>query len=389
MSVHLDIGKRSRMEVLFNEGYSTRVIGKRLGCSASTVSRERQRNLVEGIYKAEQADAMADARKQRPGARTFTPAMQTEIVEGLSCGFTPEGISGRAKYEGRAMVSHETIYKFIYTDARAGGKLWRDLPRSRRKRRRRCPRSDRASRIPNRQPIEDRPAVANGRRRLGDWEADTVVGSDNSGRLVTLVDRRSRYSLVRRVDNGTKEQVTAALTEMLAPLPAEQRLTVTYDNGLEFSGHEAVTAATGAAGFFAAPYHSWERGTNENTNGLIRRFLPKGESFAWLQAEFVGQIEYWLNHRPRKVLGWLTPHEVMVEGEPIPRKFKNRKQELRNDVIKVVQPAAPPPSPLRGVPFGERAAEPQVEAVPGCSLASAPSPTRWTKLKDFIKCCID
>jgi IS30 family transposase len=229
-------------------------------------------------------------------------------------GWTPEIISGRARLEGRAWVCKETIYKHVYADAKAGGNLWEHLPRSGRKRKRRCPRKeDRGrGRIPNQRRIDTRPAEVETRKTVGHWEGDLINGASKTGNLVTLVERSTRFTLIGRTDNKEAKEVTATISRLFAAMPQACRKSLTLDNGKEFAGHEQIERETNMEVFFAKPYHSWERGTNENTNGLVRRLHPKKSSFAEIQQAEIQRIDQYLNDRPRKCLGWMTPREKMV-----------------------------------------------------------------------------
>ncbi len=296
------------------EGYGHREIARRLGRNASTISREIRRNTGGNGYRPGQAQRMAQERAKRPGVRRFTDEVRRDAEDRLRKGWTPDMISGRARLEERAWVCKETIYKHIYADAKAGGDLWRCLPRSHRKRRRRCPRADGRGRgkIPNQRMIDTRPPEVETRATVGHWEGDLVQGASKSGYLVTLVERSTRLTLVGRTRTKEAKEVTRTMCRLLNSLPAVCRQTLTLDNGKEFARHERVSAKTGMDVFFARPYHSWERGTNENTNGLIRRLYPKGSSFCGIGEAALKHIDTFLNDRPRKCLGWMTPSEKMA-----------------------------------------------------------------------------
>jgi len=289
-------------------------IARRLGRDRSTVFREMERNRGLRGYRPRQAQERAEARARRPGRRKLTPEMEDRIQDGLKAGWTPEAIHGRSGVEGVPMVCRETIYQHIYADAKAGGSLFTHLPRAKRKRRRRCPRSDGRGRgrIPNQRRIDTRPAVVEERARVGDWEGDLVIGARNTGNLVTLVDRRTRFSLVGHVMGKGAEEVRDRVAGLLLTLPPEVRLTATFDNGKEFAAHEAIARLASLDVFFAFPYHSWERGSNENLNGIIRRRHPKGSPFTELRGDGCMGLARRLNDRPMKCLGWLKPQEVMA-----------------------------------------------------------------------------
>lgn len=294
--------------------YGQRDIARRLDRSPSTISREIARNTGGCGYRPEQAHGMAQERAKRPGPRRFTEQVKADAEARVREGWTPDMISGRARFEGRAWVCKETIYKHIYADAKAGGDLWRHLPRAHRKRRRRCPRDDgrRRGQIPNRRMIDTRPPEVETRSTVGHWEGDLIQGANKSGYLVTLVERRTRFTLLDRTVSKEARQVTRTICRIFGKMPEASRLSLTLDNGKEFAWHEKLARKTGMDVFFARPYHAWERGTNENTNGLIRRLHPKKSSFSGIGKVELRRIETFLNDRPRKCLGWMTPREKMT-----------------------------------------------------------------------------
>jgi IS30 family transposase len=296
------------------EGRGVREIGRRLGRAGSSITRELKRNIGGRGYRVKQAHGQAQVRAKRSGSRRFTAVVRSEAEERLKAGWTPEMIGARARLEGRAWVCKETIYKHVYAEAKAGGTLWQHLPRGRRQRRRRCPRQTGRGRgrIPNQRMIDTRPAEVATRQTIGHWEGDLINGAMATGNLVTLVERSTRFSLVGRTDSKEAEEVTRAICSLFKALPSKSRLSVTLDNGKEFAQHQEFARETVMDVFFAHPYHSWERGTNENTNGLIRRLYPKKSSFAGIGPRELQQIDTYLNDRPRKCLGWLTPREKLM-----------------------------------------------------------------------------
>jgi len=291
-----------------------REIARRLARDPGSVSREIARNKGGRGYRPKQAQAKAQAQAKRPGPRRFTNAVRADAEARLKEGWTPEIIGERARLEGRPHVCKETIYKHVYADAKAGGTLWKNLPRAKRKRRRRCPRQDGRGRglIPNRRMIDTRPAEVETRQTVGHWEGDLINGAHGTGNLATLVERNTRFALVGRTDSKEAEEVTRELCVLFEPLPQKSRLSLTLDNGKEFAWHQELARDTRMDVFFANPYHSWERGTNENTNGLIRRLYPKKSSFAGIGRPQLKRIDRFLNDRPRKCLGWWTPREKMA-----------------------------------------------------------------------------
>ena len=296
------------------EGCGVREIARRLGKAAGSISRELRRNRGRRGYRHQQADWKAKERAKRPGPRRFTEVVRLDAEKRLREGWTPEIISGRARLEDRAWVCKETIYKHVYADAKAGGDLWKNLPRAHRKRRRRCPRVDGRGRgkIPNQRMIDTRPEEVETRATVGHWEGDLINGASKTGNLVTAVERNTRFTLLGRTDTKEAGEVTPVLCAMFLQVPEAARAGLTLDNGKEFARHEALAQTTGLDVFFARPYHSWERGTNENTNGLIRRLYPKKSSFADIGKSELRRIDRYLNDRPRRCLGWKTPREAMI-----------------------------------------------------------------------------
>jgi IS30 family transposase len=309
MNMHyrqLTLVQRYQIQGLHEAGHRQSVIAQQVGCHKSTISRELNR-LTAGHYRAEAAHDQAICRRQYAAKATRqTPWLLKLVRQALVKGFSPAIIAHRLKLEtGKKLVSHETLYRWIYADYQADGDLHQHLVRAYKPYRTRYGVYDRRGVILGRKPISERPAIVEKRRRQGDWEGDTVRGK--RGHIVTLVDRASRYLTARKVLHCTRQAVTARVVVMLKGHPAR---TLTVDNGAEFKGHREIERRTKAAVYFAAPYHSWERGTNENTNGLLRRYLPKGTDFCKISAQQLRRYVERLNHRPRKCLGWKTPYEV-------------------------------------------------------------------------------
>ena len=296
------------------QGEAQNEIARRLGRNQGSISREIARNTGLKGYRPKQAHEKAQDQAKRDGPRRFTDEVRADAEARLKEGWTPAIIGGRARLEGRPWVCAETIYTHIYADAKAGGTLWKNLPRAKRKRRRRCPRQDGRGRgqIPNQRRIDTRPAEIETRQTIGHWEGDLINGANGTGNLATLVERRSRFTLVGRTDSKEAEEVTLKICALFKTLPQRARQSVTLDNGKEFARHEKIAADTVMDVFFAHPYHSWERGTNENTNGLIRRLYPKKSSFAGIGRTEIRRIDAFLNDRPRKYLGWSTPREMLT-----------------------------------------------------------------------------
>lgn len=219
--------------------------------------------------------------------------------------WSPEQISAHAD------ISPETLYQRIYADKRAGGSLWQNL-RCQKLRKKRYGKHDRRGMIPNRIAIEERPAVVETRSRIGDWEADTLIGKRHKQAIVSLVERKSGFTLIKKVVRKTAHAVSQAVIRLLKPY-CNWVHTLTADNGREFAGHEAIAQALHADFYFAHPYASWERGTNENTNGLIRQYFPKDRDFTTISQKEIDMAMNRLNNRPRKRLGYLTPAQVFFK----------------------------------------------------------------------------
>jgi transposase, IS30 family len=307
-------GERTLIHRWKQEGCGIREIARRLMRSASTISREILRNTGFRDYRPKQAQAAATARALRAGPRRFTEEVRLDAEARIKEGWTPDMIGNRARTEGRAWVSKETIYTHVYGDAKRGGTLWKHLPRAKRKRHRRGPRLEGRGRgqIPNQRSIDTRPAVVETRQSVGHWEGDLINGASQTGNLVTLVERNTRFALIGRTDSKEAREVLNEIYRLFGTLPSKACLTTTFDNGKEFALHEEMAKTLSMDVFFAHPYHSWERGTNENTNGLIRRLHPKKSSFAGIGQEELHRIDRFVNDRPRKCLGWLTPREKMT-----------------------------------------------------------------------------
>lgn len=313
---HMTKEERRLMGRWHKEKVSNKEIAKRLGRDPSTIGREFTRNSGKRGYRADQAQKKAEERSKRSGHRKFTDEIIQDIHVGLLVGFTPEIISCRARYEGRPHVCKESIYQYIYQDASVGGELWRSLPRAKRKRKRRCPRDENhgRGRILNQRKIADRPKEVETRTTLGHWEGDLINGAHGTGNLVTIVERRSRFTLVGKTETKQASEVLHEMRTLISGIPKSLRCSLTLDNGKEFAYHETLEKKTGIAVYFANAYHSWERGTSENTNGLIRRLHPKKRSFEKIGLLELMTAEQYVNDRPRKCLGWRTPREVFEEA---------------------------------------------------------------------------
>ncbi len=311
---HLAQEERYHIEALRKEGRSMRSIAAGMGRCHSTVSRELRRNAGQRGYRHQQADRKARERlKAKPKCVRMTPEAAAFVDARLSDGWSPEQVSGRMKAEGMPAVSHEAIYRRIWLDKANGGGLHRFLRHSHRKRRKRYGKNDFRGRIPCRTDISERPSVVDERSRLGDWEADTVIGKGHRGALVTLAERKTRFMLAHPVRRKTKLETANALLHLLSPI-AQWVRTITYDNGREFSDHVRVARALACEDYFATPYRSCERGTNENGNGLLRQYFPKTMPLSQVRPEQVRSAIDKLNNRPRKCLDYRTPKEAFRDA---------------------------------------------------------------------------
>lgn len=298
--------QRYQIKALLKTRQSKPEIAAVVGVDRSTIYREIKRNRGQRGYRPKQAHHKALARRKGKAKRRITSQDWQRVEEKLREDWSPEQISGRLKETGLA-VSAEWIYLHVYADKRAGGDLWKHL-RQQKKRRKRASGRDRRGKIPNRVGIEERPEIVEQRKRLGDWEGDTIIGKGHCGAVLTLVDRKSGYLLLGRLPKRSAERVAQQATRLLGSVPHQE--TLTLDNGKEFAKHEQIATQTGIEIYFARPYASWERGSNENTNGLIRQYLPKERRLDDLEDQELQAIMTTLNHRPRKRLDFRTPHEV-------------------------------------------------------------------------------
>lgn len=304
---HLTQEQRYQISALKKTTISNSEIARIIGCNKSTITRELKRNTGQRGYRPKQAQQLSEARKAKNNGRIRL--FGWAYIQHLLCQkYSPEQITGRLTMLGwKDVPSHETIYQHIYADKKTGGDLHTHLRCQKTYRKRNLAGQDRRGQIPNRKDISDCPSIIDKRQRLGDYEGDTVIGHGHKGVLVTLVDRTTRETKIKALSNRKAEAVANACNQLLKD---EQTLSITFDNGKEFALHESIADKLGADIYFARPYHSWERGTNENTNGLIRQFLPKSISFDNLSDDVIQAIENNLNNRPRKVLGFRTPLEV-------------------------------------------------------------------------------
>jgi|SRR5437868_3114348 len=307
---HLTQHERYQIHALTRQGISVARIAAELQRSVSTLWRELRRNAGAAGYKPAAAHRQARARQcERRNARHFSPHEWAHVGAYLRLHLSPQQVSGRLKLEQALSISPESIYQRIYQDKARGGDLAAYLRCQKSRRKRYASGRERRGVLRNRTSIELRPAVVAQRSRIGDWEGDTVIGKGHQGVLVTLVERKSRYTLAAQLDSRHSAKVGQAVIDLLRPHKAQCK-TLTFDNGKEFADHEFIAQCLGAKVYFAHPYCSWERGLNENHNGLLRQFFPKQTNLLKVTQHQVHEAVHRLNHRPRKCLGWRTPHEV-------------------------------------------------------------------------------
>jgi len=301
---------RCQIYALSKHGSSQGSIASVLGVSQSAVSREMHRNRGERGYRFKQAEAKAQARQAiRSKPRKLTAPLRRKIEAKLrQMRWSPEQVSGGLRDQG-IKLSHERIYQMIWQDKRDGGNLWRSLRRRGKRYNKRAGKNAGRGLIPNRIDISERPAIVARKARLGDWEGDTVVSAGHNGGLLTLVERKSKLTKISKLRRSTARATQRATVRRLKPINNFVH-TITFDNGKEFAAHQDIAHALKARIFFATPYHAWERGLNENTNGLIRDFFPKGTDFSTISNAEVAKVERLLNARPRKSLGFRSPQEV-------------------------------------------------------------------------------
>jgi IS30 family transposase len=303
-------GQRYQIEALMKAGKTQKTIAGILEVSTATISRELKRNKGHRGYRPKQAHNKAlKRRKKATKVIKMTTEVITLIEDKLHLDWSPEQINGWLAKERGIFISHERIYQHVWEDKRQGGTLYQHLRQSQKKRKKRYGSKDKRGQIKNRVSIDERPMIVAQKTRLGDWEIDTVIGKNHQGALVTIVDRVSKFTLIKKVDSKEASVVTEATLALLKPYQ-EKTLTITADNGKEFADHEHIAKQLEATVYFAHPYHSWERGLNENTNGLIRQYFTKGSSFENITDDDVKKVMERLNHRPRKTLDYRTPHDV-------------------------------------------------------------------------------
>lgn len=295
---------------LYCAGYTQTDIAKEVGVHKSTIGREIRRNSRWSGYYPEQAHCVTeDRRRLAKKCKKVTPVVEAFLREKLLLDWSPDQISGYAKRHSLFSLSHERIYQFVLADKEKGGTLYLHLRHQHKRYRTRYGSPARNEPIKNRIFIDARPKVVDEKSRIGDWEIDTIIGGNRQQAIVTIVERFSKKMVCKKLANRQAVTIQAATINVLKPF-ADRVLSVTADNGSEFASHESISRALNTTFYFAHPYSSWERGLNENTNGLIRQYLPKGCDFTGIQEEELETIMDKLNNRPRKTLSYATPNEV-------------------------------------------------------------------------------
>lgn len=302
--------QRYQISGLKKAGCNQAQIALEVGVHKSTISRELIRNQGERGWRPKQAQRLRDERKRAClNGKQFSANDWAFVARLIRADLSPEQTANRLALEGGLQISHEAIYQHLYADKRNGGDLHAHLRSQKPRRKRYASWQERRGMIRNRVSIDERPEIVEQRSRIGDWEGDTVIGKNHQGGLVTLAERKSRYVLAGHIRSKHAAGVTDQVNRLLRP-HQDKCHTITFDNGKEFAEHESMAATLKADIYFAHPYHSWERGLNENSNGLLRQYFPKGMALTDITEEQVQRAIERLNHRPRKVLGFRTPHEV-------------------------------------------------------------------------------
>jgi len=306
--------ERYQIAALLKAEHNQTEIAMILGRHKSTVSREITRNKGLRGYRPRQAQLFTEERKWHKAQRRINDTHWSYVDTLLKEDWSPEQISLWLKAEHSILISHEWIYQYILQDKAYGGDLYKHL-RCQKKRRKRYGSYSHRGQLIDRISIDERPSVVESRSRIGDWELDTIIGKNHKQAIVTLTERKTRYTLIQKVKRKTAESVAHAIIKLLSPF-SDHVLTMTSDNGKEFAEHKKMANKLNAKFYFAHPYSSWERGLNENTNGLIRQYFPKGSSFTHITQKDINRVMNKLNNRPRKCLGIKTPNQVFLDINP-------------------------------------------------------------------------
>ncbi len=318
----LDYLKRCQILAFWKAGYKQKEIATVVGVNQSTISRELNRNIVfvrtklgSWQYKPDYAQGYARERHKKKRKKTkLTKEAEQFIRDKLQQKWSPEQISGYAKKHEIFSIGTEWIYQFILKDKEKGGKLYLNLRHQNKRYRKRYGSKKRIGAIKNRRFIDERPKIVEEKNRIGDWEIDTIIGKQRQQAVVSIVERVSKKTILKKVSRKSANAVATATIEGLKPI-LNYVLSITADNGSEFAYHELISQELNTEFYFAHPYSSWERGLNENTNGLVRQYLKKGSSFTEITDSQLEAIMLELNNRPRKSLGFLTPNEVFYNSQ--------------------------------------------------------------------------
>lgn len=317
--------QREKIYELQQLGYKQECIAQKVGCSQSAISRELKRNKAGTRlgYLPDRAEHRANERRAR--AKEKVPKwyeyaeLHEYVIEKLKCKshYSPEQIAGRINLDYpddmKMRVSHESIYQYIWADKKKGGTLWKYLRQSHKKKKKRYGKKDSRGEIPNKTSIEKRPKEVDDKKIPGHWEGDLIIGHRHKGALNTQVDRTCKLLRAIKMEQKTAKEMVKATVKAYQDIPKQLRKTMTYDNGKEMAQHEEISKLLNISIYFAHPYHSWERGLNENTNGLIRQYFPKGTDFTKITQAEVDEVVEAINNRPRKTLNYRTPNEVFEE----------------------------------------------------------------------------
>lgn len=320
---HLTRIQREHLQALRAAGHNQKEIADLVGCHQSTVSRELNRNKtpVHFCYNAERAQCYSDERRKKSYESRErwheNSKVLRYILEALREGKSPDAIAGRMKRESpwhrKHTVSHESIYQYIWKAKEEGGVLHKYLPRKGKRPKFYGLQKASASNIPNRRDISERPKVVGKKKRCGDWESDLIVSPRAvPGAIATFVERYSKYVQAVLLENPTADEMVRASLEVFSEIPKAFRLTMTHDNGGEIVKHEEITAEVDIVVYCAEPYRSWQRGLNEHTNGMLRRFFPKGTNLSAISHEELAKAVKKINNLPRRSLNYLTPKEVFL-----------------------------------------------------------------------------
>jgi IS30 family transposase len=311
----LNSGQRYQIYGLKQAGLNQTRIAQKIGVDKSTISRKFRRNKGQRGWRPKQAQSLRDERRQAcTNGKCFSSDEWAEVERLIQEDLSQEQAANRLELEGELQVSHEAIYRYVYADKRDGGDLYQHLRSQKPRRKRYASGQERRGTIKNRVSIDERPEIVAQKTHMGDWEGDTVIGKNHKGGMFTLAERKSRYVLAGHIRSKHAAVITAVATRLLTSYKNRCH-TITFDNGKEFAEHEKMAAKLKADIYFANPYHSWERGLNENSNGLLRQYFPKGMELTNIIEEQVQEAVERINHRPRKVLGFRIPHEVFFGVE--------------------------------------------------------------------------